>query len=143
MTTLHQTTTEAAERKRPPIILTAEDHEKLSTLARAATRAMPELASALADELDRAQVLADGRSPKDTVRMGSVVEFRDETTGREQSVTLVYPAEADISQGRISVLTPVGAALIGLHAGHSITWRTPKGETRRLTVLAVREPQGA
>ena len=52
-------------------------------------------------------------------------------------MTLVYPAQADISQGKISVLTPVGTALIGLRAGHSITWDTRTGETRRLTVLKV------
>jgi len=58
-------------------------------------------------------------------------------------VTLVYPAEADISQGRISVLTPVGTALIGLRSGGSITWETPAGEARQLTVLAVRDSHPA
>ena len=65
----------------------------------------------------------------------------DDTTGKVQTVTLVYPEEADISQGKISILTPIGTALIGLHAGHSITWETRSGELRRLTVLQVREPQ--
>jgi regulator of nucleoside diphosphate kinase len=54
-------------------------------------------------------------------------------------VTLVYPGEADIGQGRISVLTPVGAALIGLSKGQSIDWATRTGETRRLTVIEVHE----
>jgi regulator of nucleoside diphosphate kinase len=55
-------------------------------------------------------------------------------------VTLVYPAEADIAEGRISVLTPVGTALIGLRAGQSITWRTRDGRKQVLTVLRVTPP---
>jgi regulator of nucleoside diphosphate kinase len=101
---------------------------------------MPEVAGYLADELDRAQVLRSGKAAVGFVRMGCEVEFRDETTGKVQAVTLVYPGEADIGQGKISVLTPVGAALIGLSAGQSIRWVTRTGETKRLTVLDVREP---
>lgn len=102
---------------------------------------MPDVAAVLTDELDRAHVLAKGRHPEHTVCMGCEVEFRDDTTGKVQTVTLVYPDEADISKGKISVLTPIGTALIGLHAGHSIAWETRTGDLRTLTVLAVREPQ--
>jgi regulator of nucleoside diphosphate kinase len=73
--------------------------------------------------------------------MGGVVEFRDDMTGKVQTVTLVYPGDADISQGRISVLTPIGTALIGLGVGDSITWETRIGELRQLTVLKIREPE--
>ncbi|GEP07041.1 hypothetical protein MOX02_50790 [Methylobacterium oxalidis] len=55
-------------------------------------------------------------------------------------VTLVYPGEADIGQARISVLTPVGAALLGLSKGQSISWTTRTGAGKQLTVLDVREP---
>ncbi len=127
--------------RRPRITLTAEDHEKLSRLARAAANRMPDVAAALSDELDRAQVLAKGRYPDQTVCMGCEVEFRDDTVGKVQTVRLVYPDEADISEGKISVLTPIGTALIGLRAGQSITWETRTGELRKLTVLNVREPQ--
>jgi regulator of nucleoside diphosphate kinase len=125
---------------KPRITLTANDYERLSLLARAAEDRMPDLVSVLTDELERAHVLADGR-PEQTVCMDSEVEFRDESTGKVQTVTLVYPGAADISQRKISVLTPVGTALIGLSAGDSITWETRLGELRRLTVLQVREPQ--
>jgi regulator of nucleoside diphosphate kinase len=128
---------------KPRITLTASDYEKLSVLASAAAHTMPEIAAELADELDRAHVLAPGRHPADTVCMGCEVEFRDDMTGRVQTVTLVYPNEADISKGRIGVLTPIGIALIGLPAGKSIDWTTRTGETRRLTVLQVREPATA
>ena len=129
--------------RKPRITLSARDHEKLSILARAAEGRMPDAAAVLGEELDRAHVLADGRRPEHTVCMGCEVEFRDDTTGKTQTVTLVYPEEADIAKGKISVLTPIGTALIGLRAGHSITWETRTGDLRKLTVLAVREPQPA
>jgi len=128
-------------RAKPTITLSAHDYERLSTLAHAARNRMPDLADELAEELGRAHVLASGKCPQNTVCMNSEVEFRDEATGRVQQVTLVYPEEADISQRKISVLTPIGTALIGLAIGKSITWETPTGEVRRLTVLAVREPK--
>jgi regulator of nucleoside diphosphate kinase len=132
--------TKKAGGAKPRIILTAADHEKLSVLANAAAHTMPEVAAELADELDRAHVLPQGRHPVDTVCMGCEVDFRDDLTGRVQTVTLVYPNEADISKGRISVLPPIGTALIGLPVGKSIDWTTRTGETKRLTVLQVREP---
>jgi regulator of nucleoside diphosphate kinase len=133
----------ADRRAKPAITLSAEDHERLSALAHAARKRMPDLADELADEIGRAHVLAKGRHPQDIVCMNSEVEFRDDTTGRIQKVTLVYPQEADISQRKVSVLTPVGTALIGLRTGHSITWETPNGEVRQLTVLAVGETRAA
>jgi regulator of nucleoside diphosphate kinase len=128
---------------KPRITLTAIDHERLSSLARAAMNTMPEVASGLADELDRAHILPKGRHADHVVCMGCEVEFRDETTGKVQTVTLVYPGEADISQGKVSILTPIGTALIGLGVGKSIAWETRTGDLRQLTVLKVREPQPA
>jgi regulator of nucleoside diphosphate kinase len=141
MATERKATTAGGEIK-PRLTLNAQDYERLSQLVRAAATSMPDVASVLSDELARAHVLADGRADH-SVCMGSEVEFRDDTTGRIQTVTLVYPADADISQGRVSVLTPVGAALIGLSAGDSITWEARTGELRQLTVLKIREPQPA
>ena len=123
----------------PRIILTASDHAHLSGLARAAMRTMPEAAANLADELDRAQVLAEEGGPIDVVSMGCEVEFRDESNGRVQKVKLVDPSEADIEQGKVSVLTPVGTALIGLRTGASITWETRTGQLKQLTVMSVRK----
>lgn len=129
-----------SERK-PRIVLTAQDHERLSILARTTNGAVQDAAAVLTSELDRAHVLAKGRHPEHTVFMGCEVEFRDDTTDKVQTVTLVYPGEADISQGKISVLTPIGAALIGMRVGHSITWETRAGDLKRLTVIDVREPK--
>jgi regulator of nucleoside diphosphate kinase len=120
-------------RNKPPLMLSAEDYERLSALA----DAMPHLAAELADEISRARVLAKGEQARDTVRMNSLVKFRDDTTNVIREVTLVYPHEADIDLGKISVMTPIGSALIGVPAGQSITWETRGGETKQLTVLAV------
>jgi regulator of nucleoside diphosphate kinase len=138
MTTPHLTTEATAQ---PPIVLSADDYERLSALAHAASARMPEVADRLADEIGRAQVLAKGERQPDVVCMNSQVEFRDDTTGKVHVVTLVYPEAADISQRKISVLTPVGTALVGLRAGHSIRWEGRDGDLRSLTVLSVRGPQ--
>jgi regulator of nucleoside diphosphate kinase len=137
----NQTTDAETTYLKPQLILLAQDYERLSILARAAMNKMPELAEGLSEELERAHVVDKGQHPQQVVCMGCNVEFRNDTTGKIQNVTLVYPAQADISQGKISVLTPVGTALIGLRVGQSITWDTRTGETRRLTVLEVRGPQ--
>jgi regulator of nucleoside diphosphate kinase len=126
---------------KPRITLTAADHEKLSALAEAALHTMPDVAHELAEELDRAHILPGGKQRADAVHMGCDVDFRDDTTGRVQTVTLVYPHEADIAKGKISVLTPIGTALIGLPLGQSIGWTTRTGESRRLTVLQVSRPK--
>jgi regulator of nucleoside diphosphate kinase len=120
-------------RNKPPLMLSAEDYERLSALA----DAMPHLAAELADEISRARVLAKGEQARDTVRMNSLVKFRDDTTDVVREVILVYPHEADIDLGKISVMTPIGTALIGVPAGQSITWETRGGETKQLTVLSV------
>lgn len=137
---MHTMRKAAGGKSLPKIKVTAEDHERLAGLVTAAMDRMPEVVGYLSDELDRAQVVRAGRSALGFVRMGSEVEFRDDTTGKVQVVSLVYPGEADIGQGRISVLTPVGAALLGLSKGQSIDWATRTGAAKRLTVLDVREP---
>jgi regulator of nucleoside diphosphate kinase len=124
----------------PAIQIEATDYERLAALVGAARANSGAAAEALLAELDRAQVVAATDLSAATVRMGSEVTFRDEVAGRVQSVRLVYPGEADIAQRRVSVLTPIGAALIGLSAGQSIVWETPAGQQRRLTVLMVSPP---
>ena len=142
--TKRQTPGARSDQLKPRITLTTVDYERLWNVARAAMNTKPDVASCLTDELNRAHVFAPGcQPPADVVCMGCEVEFRDETTGKVQTVTLVYPGEADIGQGKISVLTPVGTALIGLASGQSITWETRTGDVRRLTVLQVREPAHA
>ncbi|ODT69549.1 MAG: hypothetical protein ABS75_16515 [Pelagibacterium sp. SCN 63-23] len=126
----------------PEIILGEADHAMLNRLAMAGLDQMPDLSDQLLNELDRAQVVADLEVPDDVARMGSRIRYRTADT-QEQEVVLVYPADADIAQGRISVMTPIGTALIGLRRGQSITWRDRANKRHMLTVLAVTAPVAA
>lgn len=119
----------------PPITLTRSDCDRLDRLASAA--ASSPTSDFLAREVARATVVPSETAPRDVVAMGSKVTFRDDATGQDRTVTLVYPDEADMTEGRVSVLTPVGAALIGLSVEQSIERQTPDGGWRSLTVLRV------
>ena len=133
------TITLADLRLSPPLTIARSDHQQLARLAVAGSGHSADAADDLLYELDRAQILDDPAVPRDVVRMGSRLRFR---TGRdERQVTLVWPAEADIANRRISVLTPVGTALLGLRAGQSITFRTRDGRPQMLTVLSVLPPE--
>lgn len=121
----------------PPIAMIRADAEKLSRIADSSVGAFAQAADFLAREIDRARVIEDFERLPGLVTMGARVTFRDDVTGAVRTVRLVYPGEADVSQGTISVLTPIGAALIGLSVSQSIEWDTPSGGRRSLTVLSV------
>ncbi len=124
----------------PPISLRPCDIDRLRILAEAAAEKYPQTADFLAREIERADILPDAHAVPDLVAMGSEVTFRDDVSGAERTVTLVYPETADVAAGRISILTPIGAALIGLSAGHTIEFQTPSGGWRSLTVLKAAQP---
>lgn len=124
-------------RARPRVTIDRAYVGRLESLAYSAQRRAPELSDRLLEELDRARVVDSSRMPPNVVTIGNAVTYRDETTGREQTVVLVLPGEADIAKGRVLVLTPIGVALLGLPEGASFTWDTRQGETRRLTVTRV------
>jgi regulator of nucleoside diphosphate kinase len=123
----------------PPVTISVNDYDRLAWVATAGVHSRRDLEAAglLADELMRATVVAAQAIPPSVATMHSRVEFRDEVTGAVRRVTLVYPGEEDPATGLHSVLTPVGAALIGLAEGQSIRWRAPKGGWRSLTLLRV------
>jgi regulator of nucleoside diphosphate kinase len=127
----------------PSIVISQQDHERLNNVALAAQRTVPTVADYLLRELDRAKVTKKDDARTKRVKMGSHVEFRDNETGRVRSIQLVYPAEADPQTGRISVLTPIGAALVGLSEGKTIPWVGRSGENRTLTVLKVGADSGS
>lgn len=130
--------------KSPPIVVTRDDHKRLSALTSAALRQMPHVGEFLADELDRAQVVDDEKIAPTIVTMNSRVEFKDDATGERRTITLVFPGEQDIAEGKVSILTPIGAALLGLSEGQSIERETPKGEWKSLTVVKLHfQPQAA
>ena len=124
----------------PNITLTTDDSERLRRLADAASDKLPRTAEFLAREVDRATVVDDDGASSNLVTMGKQVVYRDDDTGKTRSVIVVYPDEANLDEGKISVLTPIGAALIGLSVNQSIEFETPTGATRSLTVMSVRKP---
>jgi regulator of nucleoside diphosphate kinase len=87
---------------------------------------------ALRRELQRAIVVSAEAVPPDVVTMNSRVLYTDESTGVRRLVTIVWPDQADGGDGRVSVLAPVGSALLGLSVGQSIEWQFPDGRSRRL-----------
>lgn len=121
----------------PPITLTTDNYEHLVRLAAAAEQTMPDVSDYLAEELDRATVVAPEKIARGVVTMYSTVAFRDEQSKQVRVVTLVYPKDENITEGKLSVMTPVGAALVGLTEGQSITWHTRAGQEKVLTVLTV------
>lgn len=132
------TTISLADYRLPTIVLSDEDHRVLLRLAMAGTGFTADDADGLLSELERATVVPDDAIPPDVVRMGSLVQY---SVGDERrTVELVYPKDANISQGKVSVLTPIGTALIGLRAGQTITWRTRDGRRQALTVDSVSMP---
>ncbi len=119
----------------PAIVVSSSDQQRLTQLALDALHRAPDVAAELLAEMERAEVVDP--VPSNTVRMGSSITFSDDA-GRRSDVVLVYPGQADIGAGRISILTPIGTSLIGLSEGQSIAWTTRDGRRRALTVLGVK-----
>lgn len=124
---------------RPPIHLSENDYDVIADLALRMEQRAPELAEQILDEVNRARIHKPGALPKDVVAIGSEVEFLDDSNGEKRRLKLVLPAEADIEAGKISVMTPVGAGLIGMSVGREISWPTPDGRPRILRILDVKQ----
>jgi regulator of nucleoside diphosphate kinase len=122
--------------RKPDIVVSHRDQDRLTTLATGAMSRFPEVAGELLSEMDRAEIMAPGAIPASVVQMGSWVVFSTDD-GQTRRHKLVFPGDADIAAGKISILTPIGTALIGLSEGQSIGWRTRDGRWRRLTVVTV------
>ncbi|PIS11155.1 MAG: nucleoside diphosphate kinase regulator [Bdellovibrio sp. CG10_big_fil_rev_8_21_14_0_10_47_8] len=121
------------------LIITRSNYERIVAILQAAQL---EIAELLENELGRATIVSDENLPNNVVSMNSTVKFQDLESGKESTVTLVYPPEADIDKHKISILTPVGSALIGLHVGQVIRWPFPTGKEKQLKVISVDNQQG-
>ena len=130
-----------SETTTPPIVMSSLDWDRLDQLmADPANRRLP-VAAALQHELDRARIVEPNEVPPEVVTMNSTIRFVDETSKAETQLTLVYPVAAG-APGTVSVLAPVGSALLGLSVGQTISWPMPGGRTAELRVLEVlRQPE--
>lgn len=124
------------EQALPDIVISESDKLQLVKLAQSASHRMPEVAEELLSELQRAEICDSRALPHNAVRMHSIVRFRTDK-GAEHAMKLVFPEDANIIQDRLSVLSPIGAALIGLSEGQTMSWTDREGQLRTLTVLEV------
>lgn len=116
------------------LIISQKDFETISILITTNSSSAAEL---LENELDRATVVQNGDLPKDVVAINSLVKFEDLDNHKELLVKLVLPNEANIEENKISILAPVGSALIGLRVGQTIKWPVPGGKDKNLKVISV------
>ena len=127
------------------IIITAPDHARLNDMIAFGNLSQREHgeAHALEAELERAEIVAPDAVPPDVITMNSRAELLDLDTSERMEFTLVFPDEADVTEGKISVLAPVGTGMLGYRVGDSFERRAPYG-TRRLKVVAVSfQPEAA
>lgn len=133
--------TTAKPRGRPPalpaILLSRADFDALDRLVGDLPGTGP--AGLLQQELDRAEVCDDAKMPRDVVGLNRWLHYADDRHPEVRRVQLVLPREADIDAGRVSILSHVGAGLIGLKEGESIVWPDPAGETRKLTAVLIED----
>ena len=119
--------------------MNATDHEELSCAIAAAgklgDRSRLEV-TALRSELDRAEIVAPDKVPPDVITMNSRAQLLDLDTNERMEFTLVFPAQADIEAGKISILAPLGTAMLGYRVGDEFEWTVPYGR-RRLRVTAI------
>ncbi|KRP47277.1 regulator of nucleoside diphosphate kinase [Pseudomonas libanensis] len=120
----------------PSIILTRLDVQRLEQLIDRLGDEFPGVA-ALQTELDRADVVGHDEVPATVVTMNSSVHCREQGSGKDYHLTLVYPKDANADEGKISILAPVGSALLGLQVGQHIDWPAPGGKTLKLELLNV------
>lgn len=119
------------------IQVTTTDYQRLRRLIASASARDLAAAEALEEELDRADVVVAESIAGNVVTMNSRLVFEDEQAGQTREVSLVYPEDSDPAQGRISVLAPIGSALLGLSVGQVIDWPLPRGQVKRLRIIEI------
>jgi regulator of nucleoside diphosphate kinase len=123
----------------PAIHISTDDHAKLRLLVSSLSTTSSPAIEKLRQELNRAVVLDAAALPKDIVTLNSHVEFEDVATGEVEAYTLTMPERADVEQKRLSILAPIGTALIGFRQGDEVNWSTPGG-VRQLKIRQVTQP---
>lgn len=121
----------------PAITISSRDLDRLDQLLSSMKGAQQQNVIALRGELMRAKVVEPEAVPAGVITMNSRSRLIDESSGKTHELTLVYPKDADAAAGKVSILAPVGSALLGLSTGQSIDWQMPGGKVARLKVLEV------
>lgn len=129
--------TRSSSGKNPDIMISSSDFDRLEALADSLTAADEAARQALLGELARAEVVEANQMPPTVVAMNSTVRFRIKSRDEEFRLTLVYPCDAGKFPDTISVLTPVGTALLGMSAGGCIQWPRPDGDIQEVRILGI------
>ncbi|HPB81914.1 MAG TPA: nucleoside diphosphate kinase regulator [Spirochaetota bacterium] len=127
------------------IVITSFDRERLVNLIgkyRAERSMMPNIKK-LEDEIARAKIVSMYDVPADIVTLNSRVKFRIVSSGEERTYKLVFPHEADVDNGKLSILSPIGTSLIGFSAGNVVEWEVPGGKIKIEILEVVYQPESA
>lgn len=128
------------------IYITESDYNRLTALiekTRESNGVDREYLNKLEAELDRAEIVDPKRIPANVITMRSIVRLKDLVSGEENTYSLVFPTEADFSQGKISVLAPIGTAILGYKRGDTIEWTVPAGLRRLKVDQVIYQPEAA
>lgn len=132
--------------KRRSIYITDFDMERLRNLLEGMigrSKKDREYLESLSEELDDAVVVPSNQIPPDVVTMNSNLRVTDLDTGKEMVLRLVFPSEADFDRGKVSVLAPIGTALIGYRVGDTVEWEVPSGLRRLHIEEVIYQPEAA
>ena len=128
------------------IHITELDHQRLTDLierTRERDSVDREYLNKLEAELDRAEIIERTRVPADVITMRTTVRLKDLVSGETNTYSLVFPTEADFTEGKISVLAPIGTAILGYRLGDTIEWPVPSGLRRLKVEEIVYQPESA
>ncbi len=128
---------QTAAADRPAVFISTADLDRFLELLPEFIEPTAPGAALLAQEIARAQICAEDDMPARVVRLGSTVRYRDLISGRQRQVQVVLPVDADMDRGRVSILSPIGAALIGMPEEQIFTWTEASGDERRIEVLGL------
>lgn len=117
----------------PSILVTTKDAKKLRKLIREAYHSEyrgSDCLEKLAEEMEKASLVNPEQIPADVITLNSTARLVDQEANEEMVYTLVFPEDADVAQGKISVLAPLGTAMLGYKTGDTFEWETPGGSWR-------------
>jgi regulator of nucleoside diphosphate kinase len=128
------------------IYITEYDLERLVSLIEKSPQTVyrkSDYLKSLQTEMARAKIVAPTKVPGDVITMNSTVLLQDMETGDEMEYTLVFPEDADMTKGKVSVLAPIGTAMLGYRVGDEFTWEVPAGTRRLLVKKIIYQPEAA
>lgn len=123
----------------PHIVMTQFDYDRINELL-ASKKPLDEYDEALLAELDKAEIVEPKEIPADVITMNSHVRFRD-GKGKTREYWLVFPEDADIMENKLSILSPVGCALLGYRVGDTVKFPAPQGETELVVEEVLSQPE--